>query len=91
MATSQYAVNFTQRKPTRSVEEALSEIERELRVRERCYAGWVESGKLTRIDAIDRLERMTSAWLHLDKLLSLQQPETVPDSEASGEGVKESI
>jgi hypothetical protein len=45
----------------RSREEALSELQRELRVRERCYERWVKDGKLDQIDSTDRMERLIAA------------------------------
>ena len=49
----------------RSVEEAISEVSRELQVRRRCYARWVLDGKLSNIDARDRLERLEAAETYL--------------------------
>lgn len=49
----------------RSVEEALSEIEREINVRTRCYDRWVTEGRVSLVDAHDRQERMLSAVKHL--------------------------
>lgn len=49
----------------RSLEEAVSEVQREIDVRRRLYDRWVEQGKLTRVDAHDRLERMLSALRYL--------------------------
>lgn len=89
MAQQDYSVSLTPRKPSRGLEEAMSEIERELRVRERCFGRWVQDGKITRIDAVDRIERLTSAWLHLDKMLTLQQPESIPASEGGAEATQE--
>ena len=89
MEIQTYKVNLVQRKPPRGLEEALSEVERELRVRERCFSRWVQDGKLTRIDAVDRVQRLESAWLYLDKMLTIKQPETVPSAEESAEGPKE--
>jgi hypothetical protein len=43
------------------VEAALGEVERELQVRERCYPRWVEEGKMSRIDAKDRMSRQIQA------------------------------
>ena len=55
------------------VEGALGEVQRELQVRERCYPRWVDEGKMSRIDAKDRLERQIQAAellaLLLDKAL----------------------
>lgn len=44
-----------------TVEAAASEVERELSVRARCYARWVMDGKMSRIDAQDRLDRLAAA------------------------------
>ena len=49
------------------IEAALGECQRELQVRERCYPRWVEEGKMSRIDAKDRMSRQILAT----KLLSL--------------------
>lgn len=51
------------------VEAALSEVEREMHVRERCYDRWVEEGKLSRIDAKDRMNRQILAFKLLATLL----------------------
>ena len=55
------------------VEGALGECQRELQVRERCYPRWTEEGKMSRIDAKDRMERQIQAAellaLLLDKAL----------------------
>jgi hypothetical protein len=56
----------------RSIEEALSEVDRELEVRKRIYDGWVTQGKLSRIDAMDRLERLSAAKIYLKKLFDEQ-------------------
>ena len=45
----------------RHLEEAESEVARELGVRERCYDTWIKGGKLSRIDANDRFTRLTFA------------------------------
>jgi hypothetical protein len=37
---------------------AVSECQREYGVRERCYPRWVQEGKLSKIDARDRLDRL---------------------------------
>lgn len=52
-----------ERKP-RSREEAVSELQREMQVRQRCYDRWVQDGKLTSVDAVDRLDRLQTA-IHL--------------------------
>jgi len=56
----------------RSVEEALSEVDRELQVRTRIYDKWVADGKISRIDAMDRMERLSAAKIYLQKQLDLQ-------------------
>lgn len=45
----------------RGLDECLAELERELGVRSRCYAAWIEEGKLSRVDAADRFERLEGA------------------------------
>ena len=55
------------------IEPALGEVQRELQVRERCYPRWVEEGKMSRIDAKDRMARQIMAQdillLFLDTVL----------------------
>lgn len=46
----------------RSLAEAISEIEREANVRYKCFDKWVKDGKLSEVEARDRLERIISAW-----------------------------
>lgn len=58
----------------RTLEEAQSEVERECEVRKRCFDRWVAEGRLSRIDANDRLERMISANIFLKNLLTGTQP-----------------
>ena len=53
-------------KTERSIREALSEVHRELCVRERCFDRWVTDGKMTDIDAQDRYDRMASAKHYLE-------------------------
>lgn len=50
----------------RSIEEALSECEREMAVRCHVYDRWITEGRLNRVDAADRLDRMASAIIHLN-------------------------
>jgi hypothetical protein len=50
---------------SRSIDEAISECEREAHVRIRCYDRWISEGKVSRVDAWDRLERLLSAVKHL--------------------------
>ena len=53
-------------KTERSIREALSEVHRELCVRERCFDRWVKDGKMTDVDAQDRFDRMASAKHYLE-------------------------
>lgn len=46
---------------TRTLEEAVSEVQREIDVRRRLYDRWVSEGKMSRVDAHDRLERLLTA------------------------------
>lgn len=46
---------------SRTNEEALSELEREAHVRIRCYDRWIQEGRVSRVDAWDRLERLLTA------------------------------
>lgn len=55
---SEYTANQTE---ARSHEEAISEVQREIDVRRRLYDRWMDEGKLSRIDAHDRLERLLAA------------------------------
>lgn len=52
----------------RSIDEAVSEVERELNVRMKCFDRWVSEGRLSYVDAKDRLERLMAALLILEKL-----------------------
>lgn len=45
----------------RDKEEACSELERELNVRARCFPRWIKEGRVNRIDAQDRLDRLATA------------------------------
>lgn len=49
----------------RTLEEATSEIQRELDVRRRLYDRWISEGRISRVDAHDRLERMLAALMYL--------------------------
>ena len=45
----------------RSLEEAIAEVEREAMVRVRIFDSWISQGKISRVDAWDRMERILSA------------------------------
>jgi len=51
-----------------SKDEALSELQRECNVRKRCYDRWVQEGRLTAVDARDRLDRIIAAIHFLEAL-----------------------
>lgn len=57
----------------RPIGEALDEVDREIKVRQRCYARWVSEGKITRTDATDRLERLQAALAYLDRVKQLKE------------------
>ena len=66
-----------------SLEEAWSELEREIQVRVRIYDGWVDTGKLSWADARDRLARMGEAARLLKQLVEAQ-PEDPLGSDNDG-------
>lgn len=49
-----------------TAEEALSELQREYQVRQRCFPKWIDDGRITKFDAKDRLRRMAAAVEFLD-------------------------
>lgn len=65
----------------RSIEEAIAELEREMQVRTRIYDRWINEGKLSRVDAWDRMERQVSAVYHLTTYHSLLANQTEPMTE----------
>jgi hypothetical protein len=56
----------------RSAREALSEIQRELGVRRRCYTRWIADGKLSDVDATDRIERLEKAADIVERCILLE-------------------
>ena len=62
-----------QTKQTRPLREAISEVKRELQVRERCYKRWVEDGRLSDVDATDRFDRMSAALQYLENVDQLPE------------------
>jgi hypothetical protein len=52
-------------KATRSLAEAISEVNRELSIRERIYPKWIKERKLDTVDAQDRFDRLASALAFL--------------------------
>jgi hypothetical protein len=76
---------------TRSIDEALMEVEREAHIRIKCFDNWVAAGKLSWSDAYDRLERLLSAIKHLrdmqTQLKLTELRETKLNTPASGDQV----
>ena len=58
-------------------DEALSELERECNVRKRCYDRWVTEGRLTAVDARDRLNRLLAAIHFLKEPIPAQEEVSV--------------
>jgi len=65
----------------RTVEEASSELVREMDVRRRLYDKWVAEGRMSWVDAHDRLER------HMTAIMVLVAYENVKDPDAPKFGV----
>lgn len=69
---------------TRTAREAHSEVMRELGVRRRCYGRWIQDGKLTEVDATDRMERLERAADIIERAILLAETQgtvgTVPRS-----------
>lgn len=55
----------------KALEEAGSELDREMSVRESCYKRWIADGKLSRIDAKDRWDRMLLAQQLVNFMLDI--------------------
>lgn len=66
----------------RDIDEAKSEIERELNIRARCFPRWIKEGKVNRIDAQDRLDRLASALLILEGIPAVAEAEAEAPSNA---------
>ena len=66
----------------RTLTEAMDEVERELNVRARCFPGWVDSGRVSRTDAHDRMDRMATAFRFLKALADADEADTVAAVEA---------
>lgn len=54
-----------------ALDAAGSELDREMGVRERCFKNWIEQGKISRIDAKDRWERMLIAQQMVNFMLDI--------------------
>lgn len=67
----------------RSEDEAIAEIQREVEVRKRIYDRWVSEGRLSWVDANDRLSRLLTALRHFTgaKLLDVTTSGELPMSD----------
>lgn len=63
----------------RSLDEAMSEIQREMDVRRRLFDKWVSEGRMSWVDAHDRLERLCTALKMLIAYSHLQSEESTPE------------
>lgn len=72
------------RDPKRSLEEAMSEVDRELSVRVRCFSRWVADRKLAAMDAKDRLERLVAAFHFLQTLAHIEAEHAGTDPHLDG-------
>lgn len=70
--------------PRRSLDEALSEVDREIKVRARCYDRWISEGKLSSVDARDRIERLQAALAFLQRTKDLDEAAGEPPTDSSG-------
>lgn len=67
----------------RSIEEAISEVQRELQVRRRCYQRWCDDGKLSVVDARDRLDRLEAAERYLQQVVDSTVADPVVNVESA--------
>lgn len=70
---------------SRTIDEAISELEREAHIRIRCYDRWIQEGKVSRVDAWDRLERLLSGIKHLRKFADALRTEAETPLETAPE------
>jgi hypothetical protein len=66
---------------SRNIAEAISEVEREAHIRIKCFDKWVQEGRLSWVDAHDRLERLLSAVKLLRDLQTTQRVEEIRGTE----------
>ncbi len=69
----------------RSPSEALDEVARELAVRERCFPRWIKEGRISRTDAVDRLQRLTKAAFLLNESVNPSPTTTEEQGGSNGE------
>lgn len=63
----------------RSAQEALAEVKRELDVRKRCFVRWVDDGKMSEVDAIDRYERLYTAAVVVEQYIEAAREKVIND------------
>src|SRR5262245_26837761 len=63
----------------RDLDQALAEVEREIHVRVKCFDKWVSEGKLSWMDAFDRMERAISAVKHLRDYQTILKVQALQD------------
>lgn len=71
-------VALSQFPPQAELTGAVTELERELQVRDRCYARWVSEGRLAKQDAADRYNRLQWALAAVKTLLDFYPADVVP-------------
>jgi hypothetical protein len=69
-----------------TLEEALAEVEREMNVRLKCFDRWITEGRIAKVDARDRLNRMHKAFTLLQTMFDLQSSDpNVPEGKPVGQ------
>src|SRR5262245_66159950 len=75
----------------RDLDQALAEVEREIHVRVKCFDKWVAEGKLSWMDAFDRMERAISAVKHLRDYHTLLKVQELQDLQPGDQNPNPSI
>lgn len=77
----------------RTLQEAASELRRELGIRRRCYSRWIADGKLDEVEACDRVERMELALDVVERaaLLATAAPDWPTAEEEVGQTKRSSL
>lgn len=65
------------------LEKALCELERELNIRKKCYPRWIADGRMTKWEAIQRMEGFQIAYDIVAKLHGAEQ--ALPEGTATEE------
>lgn len=74
----------------RSLDEAISEVQREMDVRKRLFDKWVSDGRMSWVDAHDRLERQCTALKMLIHYSNALAAEAKQDENLTSTPLKES-